>query len=211
MFKVFITGVGTEIGKTYLGVQLIKYLKNKDLIVAAKKPLQSFEPTDFGLEKTDGHLLGKQTGQNIEDVVLESFEVPLAPVMAAEVLDKKCPGIQEVHRFCLNTGEDANVVLTEGAGGLLSPLTEDGSNLDLIKAINPDLVVVVTEAALGMINLVRMTMGFLTDFAAVVYVNRYEEEKLEKRLSVKWLKSIDKFMLFNTVDELGSFIAKQLI
>ncbi len=48
------------------------------------------------------------------------------------------------------------LVLVEGAGGVRSPIAADGDNVDLADLLAPSLTVLVADAGLGAINLVRL-------------------------------------------------------
>ncbi len=61
----------------------------------------------------------------------------------------------------------------EGAGGVCSPLGSDGDTSRLAALLSPDLVVLVGDACLGTINLVRLSARALPEKPLVVYLNRF--------------------------------------
>src|ERR1700735_5619420 len=82
---VVIAGTGTDIGKTWVGCQLVAELRARGLVVAARKPVQSFDPAD-GL--TDADHLAAATGAPVTDVCPRNrwYPIAMAPPMAAERL-----------------------------------------------------------------------------------------------------------------------------
>src|SRR5581483_721782 len=80
---VFVTGTGTEIGKTWWGSALATELHARGVAVAARKPAQSFAPNDA---HTDADVLARATGERPDDVCPPHrwYPVPLAPPMAAD-------------------------------------------------------------------------------------------------------------------------------
>ena len=148
---VFVTGTGTEVGKTWVSAELARLLQHRGHTVAACKPLQSYDPDDDS--PTDAAVLAAATGQHPNAVCPpeRSYPVPLAPPMAARKLGRVCPTLDELADSC-RFAATTDVGLVEGVGGLYSPMASDGHNLDLIERTRPDLVVVVASAALGGIH-----------------------------------------------------------
>jgi len=210
MFKVFVTGVGTEVGKTWMTSQLINQLKNDGYKVKAKKPLQSFEPDDFKKNKTDGQLLAAETGQYLDEVVLSSFELAMAPPMAAKKLSLPIADTQKILQFCKDFSEEPDICFIEGAGGLLSPLTLDGDNLEFLKLLRPNLVIAVAISGLGVINLVKMTAGYLSEFQVAFFLNYYDSISEVHKESFEWLTRVENLNVFISLEELKNYLKSQL-
>ena len=84
---VVVIGTGTDVGKTWVTAALARRLADGGLVVAARKPAQSFAPEDPP-DRRDAAVLGAATGE-APDVICpphRSYAVPLAPPMAAAVL-----------------------------------------------------------------------------------------------------------------------------
>jgi dethiobiotin synthetase len=77
--------------------------------------------------------------------------------------------------------EGIDVGLVEGVGGPRSPISDDGDNVDLVRVIAPDLVVVVADAGLGTINAVRLSLTALAGFPVVVALNHFTGDDLQER------------------------------
>src|SRR5207248_10256147 len=85
---VFVTGTGTEVGKTWVAARLADALRATGRTVAARKPAQSFAPTEAG--STDAEVLAAATGEAPETVCPRHrwYEVAMAPPMAADALGR---------------------------------------------------------------------------------------------------------------------------
>ena len=97
--------------------------------------------------------------------------------------------------------------LVEGAGGLRSPLADDGDNLDFARALQPDIVVLVADAGLGTINQVRLNVNALVGRPVVVFLNRFSTADRVHALNRKWLIERDRFTVATTVDQLLPLVA----
>jgi dethiobiotin synthetase len=182
-----IAGTGTEIGKTWVGVRLAEELGSEGIAVLARKPAQSFEP---GSGPTDADLLAAATGQRAEDVCPPHrwYETPMAPPMAAEVLGQPPFTVDELAREVRDGWPPVEVVLVESAGGVRSPLADDGDTADLVAAVDADAVVLVGDAALGTINAVRLSLDALPGVPVTVFLNRFDPSSDLHRRNRDWLR-----------------------
>ncbi len=145
----FITGTGTEVGKTYVAALIARSLVLAGYRVGVYKPVASGCDSD---ETNDAVRLWHAAGMpgSLDHVCPQRFAAPLAPPVAAELEGS------EVDETLLFTGLDywqrcSDVVIVEGAGGLLSPVSRHLYNADL--AVEFGLPVVVVSAnRLGTIN-----------------------------------------------------------
>lgn len=161
----FITGTDTEVGKTYVGAMIARAL------VAAGRRVGVYKPAASGcwwrgeeLVSDDAILLWDAAGRpgDLERVCPQRFEAPLAPHLAAREEGRRIDG------QLLRSGIDywlqrSEVVLVEGAGGLLSPLGETEYVADLAADLGLPLVVV-SRNALGTINHTLLTLAAARGF-----------------------------------------------
>ncbi len=165
---VAVVGTGTDVGKTWVAARLLSDLRAAGLRVAARKPAQSYEPDDDPATR-DAAVLGAASGERAEDVCAPHrwYETAMAPPMAAAALGRPPFGIADLVDELRWPGardepsSSVDVGLVETAGGVRSPLADDGDCLDLCRALMPDLVVLVADAGLGTINSVRLTIAAL--------------------------------------------------
>lgn len=195
---VYVVGTGTEVGKTWVGARLAADLRARGVAVAARKLAQSFEPDDDE-DATDAAVLGRATGEDPRTVCPPErwYPVALAPPMAAARLGRPGFGVGDllgaVHWPARRPGAGPSVGLVESAGGVRSPQADDADAVDVGVALGPDLVVLVADAALGVINAVRLCVDALvpvTDGGAdlVVVLNRFDPASATHVDSAAWLR-----------------------
>lgn len=164
----FITGTDTGVGKTVFAALTTVYLRQNGFRVAALKPLCSGGRDDARtLHAAAGKVL------SLDEVNPWYFRAPLAPVLAARK-EKKRVRLREVVAHIRRIAKRFEVVVVEGAGGLLSPMGEDFDSRDLIKALNATPIIVCPNK-LGAVNQVRLVLEALPPAirceARVVLVN----------------------------------------
>jgi dethiobiotin synthetase len=183
---VVVTGTGTEVGKTWVGARALHHLRANGVRVAARKPVQSFEP---GVGPTDAELLAGATGEDPDEVCPRHrwYETPMAPPMAADALGQPPFRIADLLAE-LRWPDSVDVGLVEGAGGPRSPLARDGDTVDLVRGLHADLVVLVADPGLGAINSVRLAVAAFESVAPVVVVlNRFDPADAVHRANEAWL------------------------
>jgi len=183
---VFVTGTGTEVGKTWVGARLAEVLHARGLRVAARKPAQSFAPDEAG--QTDAEVLAAASGEAPETVCPRHrwYEVAMAPPMAADALGR--PPIKITALAAETVFPDGiDVGLVETAGGVRSPLAHDGDTVDLAARLRPDAVVLVAAAGLGTINAVLLSFAALAPVPVHVILNRFDAEDGLHAANRQWL------------------------
>ena len=161
MQSLFITATGTNIGKTHTTVQLIEAFAAKGLSVGVFKPIE----TGVSTFPHDASLLLKvcqKVNKNFkdldpEDITAYTFPLPAAPFCAdihqEIVIEKIIKKYHELSQLC-------DILLVEGAGGLLVPVTKDFMMIDLAKKLEAK-VLLVTPSRLGCINDTLLSMEAL--------------------------------------------------
>ncbi len=154
MTILFITGTDTGAGKTVLATLLTQWLRASGVRVAALKPLCSGRRADAAaLRAAAGQVLPLDT------VNPWHFRAPLAPVLAAR-RERQQVRLAEVVEHIRRVSRGFEVVVVEGAGGLLSPLGEDFASRELIRALKATPIVVAPNR-LGAVNAIRLTLAAL--------------------------------------------------
>lgn len=164
----FVTGTDTGVGKTVFAALATVYLRQQGYKVAALKPLCSGDREDARrLRAAAGKVLP------LEVVNPWHFRVPLAPVLAARKEGRQVRR-REVVAHIRRIAKRFQVVVVEGAGGLLSPLGEDFDSRDLLLALRA-MPIIVAANRLGAVNQVRLVLEALPHSVArqarVVLVN----------------------------------------
>jgi dethiobiotin synthetase len=161
----FITGTDTGIGKTYVAAAIARQLAATGCQVGVYKPAASgCQLVDGKLVSDDAVALWQAAGRpgELAAVCPQQFYAPLAPHLAAEAEGKQLDA--ELLRSGLEYWtERSELVLVEGAGGLMSPLGLDEYVADLALDFGFPLIVVAPNR-LGVINQVLQTLITATTF-----------------------------------------------
>jgi dethiobiotin synthetase len=189
MTIVVVAGTGTGVGKTWVTAELAAALRRHTVAVAARKPVQSFAPDDD--TPTDAEVLAEATGEAPHTVCPAHRWLPraMAPPMAAEVLETAPFTVAELTSEVTNDLPRDTLVLVESAGGVRSPIAADGDTVTLARALQAARVILVADAGLGTINLVRMSVEALRAQPAnvIVYLNRFDPDNELHDRNHDWL------------------------
>lgn len=191
---VLVVGTGTEVGKTWVACRLARALRRRGLIVAARKPAQSYD-SDDDLSATDAAMLAHATGEHPAAVCPQHrwYPVAMAPPIAAEVLGRRAFTIADLVDE-LAWPPAVGVGLVETAGGVRSPLAADGDSVALAATLRPHRVVLVAHAGLGTINDVRLSTAVLAGAAPApvsVVLNRFDAADDLHVRNLEWLAGVD--------------------
>ncbi len=159
---ILVTGTDTGIGKTLVSCAIITALCERGIKVGVYKPAETdCEMVNDRLEGSDCRQLVTAAGggQKPHEAASYLFEVPAAPLVAAETAGATIePGrlLQDFAKIAVHY----NFVVVEGAGGLLVPLAESFTYLDLAGRLRIPVVCVV-GSRLGCINHALLTLAVL--------------------------------------------------
>lgn len=136
---VFVTGTGTDIGKTYIAVGLIRSLRSRGRTVRAFKPVV----TGFSAASartSDCAALIEALGERVSDQAIQTvspwrYAAPLAPGTAA-ALEGRRLDFPAIAAFAagLGTAVPGAFTVVEGLGGVMVPLDGEHTLIDLISA-----------------------------------------------------------------------------
>jgi len=191
---VLVAGTATDIGKTWVGGQVLARLRADGVAVSARKPAQSAEADDPG--PWDAEVLGAATGEDPADVCLphRSYTVAMAPPMAAHALGLPVPTIDDLLGELQwpeeRDGRPLEVGWLETVGGPRSPIGADGDAVTVAERLQPDLIVLVADAGLGTINAVLLSAApFGPGAPLVVFLNRFDAGDDLHRRNLDWLRA----------------------
>lgn len=138
----FVTGISTDVGKTIISAMLVEALK-----ADYWKPIQAGE-----LENSDTHKVGSLISNTNSKLWESSFSLntPMSPHAAAEI-----DGVT-IKREKIKRPKTNNTLIIEGAGGLLVPINDKETILDLIDP--KDKIIIVSRHYLGSINHTLLTI-----------------------------------------------------
>jgi dethiobiotin synthetase len=184
-----VAGTGTDVGKTWVSARLLATLRAAGSTVAARKPAQSFGPADDPAG-FDSAVLGAASGETSELVCHPSrwYGIAMAPPMAADALGRSRITLAELVHELAWPEPPLDVGLVETAGGVRSPQGHDGDVVTMAGLLAPDIVLLVADAGLGTLNMVRLSVDALPDTAPVVVVlNRYDQGNDLHERNRRWL------------------------
>jgi dethiobiotin synthetase len=156
---IFITGTDTEVGKTFVTACLARLFIHEGFDVGVMKPAETGCPRRKGkLIPKDATYLKTVSGSRDSLSLINPyrFSRPLAPLIAAKIDHKKIH-LGKISLAYRRLRERHDLVLVEGAGGLLVPLTRRLTNLGLILKLKLPAIVVV-GSKLGAINHTLLTL-----------------------------------------------------
>ena len=166
--RIFVTGTGTDVGKTYISGLLVKKLHQLDRTVAYYKAAMSGNQRDeLGqLIPGDAVYIKEVSGihQAVETMCPYVYEAALSPHLASRIegnplnMEVVLKGLKELEK-------DYNYVVMEGSGGILCPLLYDEEEIwltDVLQAANVSCVLV-ADAGLGTINHVGLSAFYMKE------------------------------------------------
>ena len=188
---IFVTGIGTGIGKTVVSAVLVEKLK-----ADYWKPIQAGTVPQTDTELVKSLITNKKTKFHKEAFKLKT---PASPHFAA-LLDKKKIELKKI-----NCPETSNTLIIEGAGGLLVPINQKNYVYDLIPHLNAELILIV-NFYLGSINHTLLSIEYLKSRKAKVKgiifcgeVNESSKQIIENNLPWPVLGVIGNISMLNKV------------
>jgi len=184
--SLFITATGTNVGKTHTTLQLIEAFASKGLAVGVFKPIETgvtdTAPDASVLLKSCQKVNEKFKYLTPTDITAYTFPLPAAPFCAdvdeiinlQKIIDKH----QELSKLC-------DILLVEGAGGLMVPITKEYMMINLIKELEAR-TLLVTPSRLGCINdtvlsiLALKTFDIDFDWCVNLYEDREDFSEVTK-------------------------------
>lgn len=153
MSAIFVTGTDTDVGKTYVACALAHALRRAGRRVAVAKPVE----TGVADEPEDARRLKEAAGDDapLGDICPLRFRAPLAPTAAAR-LERRSIDVDGLVAWLEERRRTADVLLVEGAGGLLVPLSGTVTYADLAARCGLP-VLIVAANRLGTVNHTALT------------------------------------------------------
>jgi dethiobiotin synthetase len=193
----FVSGIGTDVGKTIISTMLSIYFD-----------AYYWKPIQTGVD-LDAEFVNKYIAKDkIIDTQI-NLKLPAAPYIAA-LEEKKIILLEEI-----NIPETSPIII-EGAGGILVPINEQHSILDLIIKFNLPLILVASNY-LGYINHTLLTLEFLKEKGikiAALVINNAKYDVTEDYIQSKYnslciikINNINSLTLENIEKEAQKFSA----
>ncbi len=148
MYKknIFITSTGTNLGKTYCFVEILKELARRKIVINGYKPILSgfnFENiADSDSYKILETIKIEPKIEDIKEISPWLFKNPIAPSIAA-IKENKSLKYKEVLKWCLKKSNNSEINIFEGAGGIHVPIEGTKTILNLIQELKCKVVLIV--------------------------------------------------------------------
>ncbi|SDF13763.1 dethiobiotin synthase [Sporomusa acidovorans] len=178
---IFITGTGTDVGKTYVTGLIVKKLRASGLNAGYYKPaLSGAEWIDGELVPGDCQFVTHTAGLNIAPAKLTSYmyKTAVSPHLAAQ-LDRRPIEAETILADFSKFTRCHDYLTVEGCGGIICPLRLDDTVLiqtDVIKLLKLDLLIV-APSGLGAINSAVLTAHYAQSLGLTVkgfILNHYD-------------------------------------
>lgn len=164
--KLFITGTGTDVGKTYVTALMLKKLRSMEKNAAYYKAAMSGNDRDERGRLLPGDAIHVKDvsgiTQSLESMCPYVYETAVSPHLASQIEGNPVE-LNVVKKGFEALRENYDYVVMEGSGGIICPIRFDDEKLqleDMIKAM--DLAcVIVADAGLGTINSVVLTAEYM--------------------------------------------------
>ena len=176
---IFVTATNTNVGKTYTTLKLIESFSELGVQVGVCKPIE----TGVTSEPLDAQLLLnsiQEHNSNFEalkpkEITAYTFKLPAAPFCADS---EKRIRIETIKNKIVELQKKCDLLIVEGAGGLMVPITKEYYMIDLIEELNA-MTLLVTSSKLGCINETELSMNALQskNIAFEWCVNLFEDKE----------------------------------
>lgn len=144
--RIVVVGTGTGVGKTHTSIALLLELSRRGQARTGLKPIE----TGVGQGETDAELLARASAPR-PTAPPYTFPDPVSPHLAARRVGVAIASTV-VGDWVRAHESRSEWLVVETAGGLLSPLSPHETNVDLIRAVAPDDVFLVTRDQLGVLH-----------------------------------------------------------
>lgn len=177
---IFVTGTDTGVGKTLVAGGIADWFVRQGMRVAVSKPCATgCERRREGLVSSDAEFLAHcaRTVHPLDMVCPQRYAEPLAPAVAAARAGQPLDW-SSIDRSIGEMTAGAAAIVVEGVGGILVPMDEQHTALDMVRWLGLA-AIVVARAGLGTINHTLLTIRALREAGIVVagvVINRYPPE-----------------------------------
>jgi dethiobiotin synthetase len=175
----FITGTDTGVGKTVITASIAACLKKRGIDVGVMKPIATGTPQKAGLRSLDVSLLREASGvKDSEEMINPVFlPLPISPYDATKILGLPVdmPIVFEKFQALMKAHQ---ILLIEGIGGIMTPITRNFFVADMIKTMGLE-TIIVTRSTLGTLNQTVMTFKMCKEYQIPVkgFIVNYFDEK----------------------------------
>ena len=157
MKSLFVTGTDTDVGKTCVSASIVKNLRDMDIDVGVMKPFASGHKKNSSSLPQDVEILMKYSDSHDPTDLINPyfFEIPTSPYDASKILGQKI-SLQKITDAYDKLLLSHDLVIVEGIGGLMTPITQNYFVSNLISELDIDTIIVI-GSKLGTVNHTMLT------------------------------------------------------
>lgn len=211
---IFITGTGTDVGKTFVSALIVKKLREDGIRVAYYKAAMSGNERDSEGKLVPGDAKYVKDVSGIEEQLFEMcpyvYENAVSPHLASKLEDNPV-SLENVKQGYARLCEKYDFILVEGSGGIMCPIRYDDSKImleDVIKELELESIIV-ADAGLGTINSVVLTWYYMKSHNLPVkgiIFNNYHKGNVMEEDNIKMCEELTGLKTLAMVEENGEKI-----
>lgn len=194
---IFITATGTDVGKTYVSALIVKGIRKQGINCGYYKPALSGDvyPNDCEyVFKTAG--IKKDANNNVS----YKFKPALSPHLASK-LENNPIKLKKIKADFERIQKEFDMLVVEGAGGIICPFNDDLILPDVIKALGLD-IIIIASAGLGTINSTVLTVEYAKTHKINIkgiILNNYDETDIMHVDNKKMIEKLTGIKVLTTV------------
>lgn len=202
MNSLFITGTDTDVGKTYVTAGLAVTFRKMGIDVGIMKPFAAGTPQKKGFKSEDVEILSNAAQVNDPESLVnpQFFPIPASPYTAWKTLKTK-PKTTTVLSNFKKLSKIHEMILVEGMGGAMTPITDDYYVTNLIKDMKIP-TVIVTRTKVGTVNHTIMTVKMCEKYKIPIkgiIINDFDSDGYKTKELARDLKNILKVPILGAI------------
>lgn len=200
--SLFITGTDTDVGKTYVAAGLAVTLRKMGVDVGVMKPFAAGTAQKKGFKSEDVEILSKAAQVNDPENLVnpQFFPIPASPYTAWKTLKIK-PKTSTVLSSFKKLSKLHEMILVEGMGGVMTPITGDYYITHLIKDMKIP-AVIVTRTKVGTVNHTLMTVKMCEKYGIPIrgiIINDFDSGGYKTKELARDLKNLSKIPILGSI------------
>ncbi|MGY5144105.1 MAG: dethiobiotin synthase [Candidatus Nitrosopumilus sp. bin_32a] len=202
MNSLFITGTDTDVGKTYITAGLAVVLRKMGVDVGIMKPFAAGTAQKKGFKSEDVEILSNAAQVNDPESLVnpQFFPIPASPYTAWKTLKIK-PKTATILSNFKKLSKIHKMILVEGMGGIMTPITDDYYVANLIKNMNIS-AVIVTRTKIGTVNHTIMTVKMCEKYKIPIkgiVINDFDSDGYKTKELSRDLKNVLKIPILGSI------------
>jgi len=200
--SLFITGTDTDVGKTYVAAGLAVTLRKMGVDVGVMKPFAAGTAQKKGFESEDVEILSKAAQVDDPENLVnpQFFPIHASPYTAWKTLKIK-PKTSTVLSSFKRLSKLHEMILVEGMGGVMTPITDDYYITNLIKDMKIP-AVIVTRTKVGTVNHTLMTVKMCEKYGIPIrgiIINDFDSGGYKTKELARDLKNLSKIPILGSI------------